>query len=99
MIFDEEHLDDHFLCQREVAERDARIRELEAMLNEQQDHLGVVRADNLRLTNRILELETALRTIQAWDCLNPPRSDLLADLPWLRNVVDAALGSTGETKP
>jgi hypothetical protein len=34
---------------------------------------------------------TALRTIQQWDCLNPPRSDLLSDLPWLRNIVDAAI--------
>jgi hypothetical protein len=32
MSFDEEHLYDHFLCQREVAERDERIRELEAKL-------------------------------------------------------------------
>ncbi len=34
MSFDEEHLDDHFLCQREVAERDERIRELEQLLRE-----------------------------------------------------------------
>jgi plasmid stabilization system protein ParE len=32
--FDEEHLDEHYLCQREVAERDQRIRELEAALRE-----------------------------------------------------------------
>ncbi len=31
MSFDEEHLDDHYLCQREVAERDQRIRELEEL--------------------------------------------------------------------
>jgi hypothetical protein len=34
MSFDEEHLDEHYECQREVAERDARIRELEAALHE-----------------------------------------------------------------
>ncbi len=34
MSFDEEHLDDHYLCQREVEERDQRIRELEAALHE-----------------------------------------------------------------
>ena len=34
MSFDEEHLDDHHLCQREVAERDARIAELEARVDE-----------------------------------------------------------------
>lgn len=33
----------------------------------------------------------ALRTIRQWDCLNPPRPDLLGDLPWLRQVVDGAL--------
>jgi hypothetical protein len=32
MSFDEEHLDEHYECQREVAERDARVRELEAAL-------------------------------------------------------------------
>jgi hypothetical protein len=41
------------------------------------------------------EAEQALRTIQQWDCLNPPRADLLADLPWLRRVVDAALEQAG----
>jgi hypothetical protein len=47
---------------------------------------------------RIAELEGALKTIRAWDCLNPPRPDLLGDLPWLRSVVDAALSSgKGET--
>lgn len=30
MSFDEEHLDEHYECEREVAERDQRIRELEA---------------------------------------------------------------------
>jgi hypothetical protein len=33
----------------------------------------------------------ALVKISEWDCLNPPQSDLLGDLPWLRSVVDAAL--------
>jgi hypothetical protein len=32
-----------------------------------------------------------LKTIQGWDCLNPPQADLCADLPWLRRLVDAAL--------
>ncbi len=34
MSFDEEHLDDHYLCQREVEELHQRIRELEAALHE-----------------------------------------------------------------
>ena len=33
MSFDEEHLDDHYLCQREVAERDQRILVLERALD------------------------------------------------------------------
>ena len=54
---------------------------IQARLREESDDL---RADNERLRE-------ALKTIQAWDCLNPPRPDLLGDLPWLRRVVDAAL--------
>ena len=33
----------------------------------------------------------ALKAIQGWDCLNPPQSDLCADFPWLRRLVDEAL--------
>lgn len=36
-------------------------------------------------------LRAAVKTIGEWDCLNPPRGDLLSDLPWLRQVVDSAL--------
>lgn len=36
-------------------------------------------------------MRTALLQIQQWDCLNPPRAELLADLPWLRRTVDQAL--------
>jgi len=52
--------------------------------------------------DRVGALEEALRRIQQWDCLNPPRADLLSDLPWLRGVVDAALAgaaSEGEATP
>ena len=55
-------------CDGYIEDRDrayARIRELEAMLNEQQEHLGVVRADNLRLVNRIRELEAAMVEVRA----------------------------------
>lgn len=38
-------------------------------------------------------LKAALRKIQQWDCLNPPRPELLADLPWLKRLVDEALTS------
>lgn len=33
-------------------------------------------------------LEGILETISQWDCPNPPRADLLGDLPWLRRLVD-----------
>src|SRR5260221_7110983 len=33
----------------------------------------------------------ALKMIAEWDCLNPPRPDLLSDLPWLKRLVDRAL--------
>lgn len=41
--------------------------------------------------DRPARLEAALRTIQQWDCLNPPRTDLCGDLTWLKTVVDDAL--------
>lgn len=38
-------------------------------------------------------MEAALRSIQQWDCLNPPRTDLFSDAIWLRKIVDDALAS------
>jgi hypothetical protein len=43
-------------------------------------------------------LRAALMRVQEWDCLNPPRQDLLHDLPWLRRLVDEALGA-GQGRP
>jgi hypothetical protein len=43
-------------------------------------------------------LRAALIRIQEWDCLCPPRQDLLHDLPWLRRLVDEALGA-GQGRP
>jgi hypothetical protein len=42
---------------------------------------------------RLLVTREALAKIGEWDCLNPPRADLLSDLPWLRATVDAALAA------
>ncbi len=68
-------------------------------------------SDNLRSTqercNELLEearserrrrkkLEAALHQILQWDCLNPPRADLLADLPWLRNLIEKTLKDDSE---
>ncbi len=43
--------------------------------------------------DRYYAMQSALVKIQQWDCLNPPRADLLSDLPWLRKLVDDALGA------
>lgn len=37
-------------------------------------------------------LKAALQAIAAWDMLNPPQTDRVADLGWLRRLVDDALG-------
>ncbi len=60
-------------------------KECEAAVDAQQ--LAEIRAD---------ALQEALERIRSWDCLNPPRPDLLADLPWLRRLVDAALADRGQ---
>lgn len=44
-------------------------------------------------------LRAALGRIQKWDCLNPPRADLLGDLPWLRRLVDEALAGAADETP
>jgi hypothetical protein len=78
------------------------------------DNIATVRAALYRLPNsglqddalaaldalaaRIDTLETALLAIQSWDCLNPPRSELCADHPWLKRLVDAALADAKETE-
>jgi hypothetical protein len=49
---------------------------------------NVIRATQCK---EIQRLRNSLKTIQEWDCLNPPQRDLCHDLPWLRQVVDDAL--------
>lgn len=51
--------------------------------------VGMVRAERA---------ETALRTIRGWDMLNPADTSRIADLAWLKKVVDDALRPT-EAKP
>jgi hypothetical protein len=50
-----------------------------------------LRRRNTRLKVEALKYRAALQQIAQWDVLNPPRSDLLADLPWLKQLVDDAL--------
>lgn len=55
------------------------------------DYFPLSHSDTVMLCKRLDAKDAALRKIQQWDCLNPPRPELLADLPWLKRVVDAAL--------
>lgn len=50
-----------------------------------------LRRRNARLKEEALRYREALRQISKWDCLNPPRPELLSDLPWLKKLVDDAL--------
>jgi hypothetical protein len=84
----------------------------EALLHEAADALAAAEQEVARLIrtqDTLLEraaaseqdasrLREALQQIQSWDCLNPPRADLLADLPWLRRIVDAAMQKDAEGK-
>ena len=36
-------------------------------------------------------LEKGLKTIQGWDMLNPPQTDVVSDLAWLKRLVDTLL--------
>lgn len=48
--------------------------------------------DRLEASERDAErMRAGLETLRAWDCLNPPRTDLLADLGWVARTIDAAL--------
>lgn len=50
-----------------------------------------LRRRNARLKEEAQKYRAALVQIRQWDCLNPPRPELLADLPWLKKLVDDAL--------
>jgi hypothetical protein len=47
--------------------------------------------DVMELVAERNRLRAALELIQKWDCLNPPRSELCADHPWLKRLVDEVL--------
>lgn len=50
-----------------------------------------LRRRNARLKEEAQKYRSALLKIREWDVLNPPRPELLADLPWLKKLVDEAL--------
>jgi hypothetical protein len=96
---------------RTIAERDKRITELEAAYRDAtscKPDRQMVKPDGSPLITptrwqeraeaaerRAAEAEKVLRTIQQWDCLNPPDAALCADLPWIKHLVDDALRAEG----
>ena len=77
MSFDEEHLEDHHECQREVADRDARIRELEAALHEIADFSEQFIADDEDGDERMYKVNQIVDTVLAYsassDAPDPPK--------------------------
>ena len=86
----------------QLAERDREIERLRAALEHKANanchadngthHSGCPGWERMR-DEEVERLRAALEQIQHWDCLNPPDPKLCADHPWLRSVVDKALGS------
>lgn len=64
---------------------------VEAALERSGREIDRLRAEVSRLTEENRRLREALERIAAWDCLNPPDPSLCGDLPWLSDVVRAAL--------
>lgn len=50
-----------------------------------------LRRRNERLKQEAQRYREALLKIKEWDVLNPPKTEVLADLPWLKKLVDDAL--------
>ncbi len=87
-----EYPDKHFSLTpealKEVAARFVGPLDVPFLLRELADKEQLCR-DMLVETTR---LRKTLRTIQAWDCINPvPNEQLCADFPWLKELVDMAL--------
>lgn len=73
------------------------LQERNAELHGEVDHLRAALADKALLLERYAvvrdeneRLRSVLRTVQQWDSLNPPAPS--TDFPWLRKLVDDALG-------
>lgn len=49
MSFDEENLDEHYLCGREIQDRDNKIKDLESQLTQAREEIATIKHD-LRLT-------------------------------------------------
>ncbi len=83
------------------ADDEAQVRNVLRALSERQTLLDNLTSTQERCNTLIEEtrkerrrrkkLEATLHQILQWDCLNPPRPDLLADLPWLRKLIERAL--------
>jgi hypothetical protein len=71
--------------QAEVERLQERIAQLDVMV-------AVACGDANHFEGEVERLRMALKAIQDWDCLNPPNPALCHDHPWLRQLVDDALG-------
>ncbi len=54
-------------------------------------HGRALLAEVTRLTDERDKFRAALVTISQWDCLNPPATQMCADLSWLKQLVSATL--------
>lgn len=91
---EEQHRLEAKVAHIEASGPDHDLRACSTFVREFSDRLMEVTHERDALAVENARLRAALTHIQRWDCLNPPRGDLLADLPWLARLVDAALATT-----
>lgn len=56
------------------------------------DNVPIICKKFIVLNHEVSELRRLFGLLDQWDCLNPPQTNLVADLGWVRKVVDAGLG-------
>lgn len=92
MSFDEEHLDEHYECQREVVERDARIAVLEVTLRDTETVLMLVEPRSHKL--EYLALLDKVREVLGSRALNtpsvPPSGNAECKHEWSKMVMNNA---------
>lgn len=81
--------------QRQQAATEARAEAAEAKIARLTTDNECLVIERNAADERVARLREGLRRIRGWDCLNPPRADLLADLPWLAREIDVLLAEDG----
>ena len=67
---------------------------LQSGRRDSEEHEVVRRLEELRDARMNMRMaEDALQLLAAWDMLNPPDPEKLADARWCKTLVDAALGA------